>query len=399
MQKIHPVIENISYFYYHKKTYVVDWNMKKPALVIFYVFSYFLSFAQIPAGYYDNATGKTGGILKAALRDITTAGHVKITYTSTSYDVWDAYAVTDVRPPNNTIVWDMYSDIPNGSNYTFTIFTDQCGNSSAEGDCYAREHLIPNSWWGGADNPANPQYTDLHHLFPADQFVNNKKSAHPLGQTIAPTWTSTNGSKTGPCSWPGYTGTIFEPINEYKGDFARATLYFAARYMDSLSTWVTDYPTTEAQYVINPTGNNFTQWYIDMLISWNNSDPVSQKEIDRNNAIYYDTPQNNRNPFIDHPEYLCEVWTCTNIKENLLSQDVTVYPNPTTGTFNIVIKNSKELLINIVDIQGRIVFGSLEKNITNYFTKEINLSHIAKGIYFIESKTDTDVRIQKLIID
>ena len=375
-------------------------GMEKLALVFFYIFSCFLSFAQIPAGYYANATGKTGGVLKSALRDITTAGHTKITYTSNSYDVWDAYAVTDVRPsPNNTVLWDMYSDIPNGSNYTFTIITDQCGNANAEGDCYSREHLTPNSWWGGFDNSANPQYTDLHHLFPADQYVNNKKSAHPLGQTVAPTWTSTNGSKTGPCSWPGYAGIIFEPIDEYKGDFARATFYIAVRYMNDLSTWVTSFPLTEAQYVINSTDNNFKQWYIDMLIVWSNNDPISQKEVERNNNIYYSTPQHNRNPFVDHPEYLCEIWTCTNVKENILLQQVTFYPNPTTGTFNIITRNSKELLVNITDIQGRLVFNSSERNITNYYNKEINLSDLAKGIYFIESKTNTDVRIQKLIIE
>ena len=104
---------------------------------------------------------------------------------------------------------------------------------------------------------------------------------------------------------------VFEPINEYKGDFARAYFYVATRYMDHLSGWVTTYPTTEAQYVINNTGNNFKQWFIDMLVSWSNNDPVSQKEIDRNNAIYYNTPQHNRNPFVDHPEYVCQIWTST----------------------------------------------------------------------------------------
>jgi len=264
--------------------------------------------------YYDSASGKTGEVLRAALRDITASGSVKLPYTSTVFDVWDAYAATDVRPaPNNTIVWDMYSDIPSGSPlYTFTIYSGQCGTSAAEGDCYSREHLMPNSWWGGLDNAANPQYTDLHHLFPADQYVNGRKSNYVVAQTTAPTWISTNGSKLGPCTPSlGYTGTVFEPINEYKGDFARAFLYLAARYMDNLSTWVTSYPSYDSQYIINSTGGNYKQWYIDMLIAWNNSDPVSQKEIDRNNNIYYNTPQHNRNPFIDHPEYVCQVWSST----------------------------------------------------------------------------------------
>jgi len=268
------------------------------------------SFAQIPSGYYDSAAGKTGEALRAALRDITSAGHVKLPYTASTFDVWDAYAVTDVRPaPDNTIIWDMYSDIPNAiPAYTFTVFTNQCGTASVEGDCYSREHGMPNSWWGGIDDDSNPQYTDLHHLFPADQYVNNRKSNYIVAQTSTPTWTSTNGSKLGPCTFPGYTGIVFEPINEYKGDFARAYLYLATRYMDVLSDWVTTYNSYDSKYIISTTGGNYLQWYINLLLLWNNSDPVSQKEIDRNNNIYYNTPQHNRNPFIDHPEYVAMIW-------------------------------------------------------------------------------------------
>jgi len=287
--------------------------------------------AQIPAGYYNAATG-TGDVLRANLRDIITAGHVKLPYTSTAFDVWDAYSHTDVRPsPNNTIVWDMYSDIPSGSPvYTFTIYTDQCGSASQEGDCYSREHLLPNSWWGTFDNASNPQYSDLHHLFPADQYVNNKKSNNIVAETTAPTWTSTNGSKVGPCSLAGFTGTIFEPINEYKGDFARAFLYLATRYMNTMSTWRNTY-TYDSQYIITTSGGNYLQWYIDMLVRWHNQDPVSTKEIARNDSIYYATPQHNRNPYIDHPEYVCLVWTSTNCVSGPIITNIThnpVYPGP-----------------------------------------------------------------------
>ena len=81
--------------------------------------------------------------------------------------------------------------------------------------------------------------------------------------------------------------------------------------MDHLSTWVSTFPNTNSQYVINSTGGNYKQWFIDMLLSWNAGDPVSQKEIDRNNNIYYKTPQHNRNPYIDHPEYVCQIWSCS----------------------------------------------------------------------------------------
>jgi endonuclease I len=265
-------------------------------------------FGQIPAGYYNAATGLTGNNLRSALKTITTTGHVKLSYTP---GVWNAYAYTDVRPaPNNTIVWDMYSDKPNGTpDYTFTIVNNQClGGSSYEGYCYSREHSLPNSWWGGYDDDAHPQYSDLHHLFPADQYVNQKKSNHPIGQTNTPTDSSSNGCKIGPCTFPGYTGVIFEPINEYKGDFARAYFYLATRYMDNIGLWVKNYNNYESKYIIDTATSNYKQWFVDMLISWHNADPVSTKEINRNNAIYYNTAQHNRNPFIDHPEYVQAIW-------------------------------------------------------------------------------------------
>jgi endonuclease I len=285
--------------------------------------------AQIPAGHYDAAQGLYGDNLRAALKTIALTGQVKLPYTSASFDVWDAYQFTDVRPaPNNNTIWDMYSDVPGGSPaYTFTIFSNQCGNSSAEGDCYSREHCMPNSYWGGFDNAANPQYTDLHQLFPADQFVNNRKSNYPIGYVnpSSVNWTSTNGSKVGACGWPGYTGLVFEPIDEYKGDFARAYLYMITRYMDQITTWTTNYPTT---FLVNITsGNNYAPWYIDMLVSWSDNDPVSAKEIARNNAIYYQTPQHNRNPYVDHPEYVRDVWKT--VIWNGTSWSNTVGPNTT----------------------------------------------------------------------
>ena len=288
---------------------------------------FFFGYAQIPSGYYNAAANKTGDSLRIALRNIITAGSVKLPYTSSSFDVWDAYSVTDTRPGNNNQIWDMYSDVPGGNPaYIYTIFNDQCGTSGAEGDCYSREHQVPNSWWGGFDDANNPQYTDLHHLPPADQYVNSRKSAHPIGATNSPTWTSTNGSKVGPCSWPGFTGTVFEPIDEYKGDFARAYLYIATRYRNSLSSWVLNYPGTEARYIINDSTNNFKQWFIDMMVHWTVIDPVSQKEVDRNNAIYYNTPQHNRNPYIDHPEYVCIVWSSSGCSSGPIVSFVTHNP-------------------------------------------------------------------------
>ena len=317
--------------------------LPKTYLLFFLLFLFSLGFGQIPSGYYDAATGKTGESLRTALRDISANGHVKIPYSSpTIFDIWDAYAYTDVLPaPQNTIIWDMYSDKPGSTpNYTFTLVSDQCsGGASAEGSCYSREHCMPNSWWGTHDNASNPQYSDLHHLFACDQYVNQNKSNYPIGQTTSPTYTSSNGSKVGPCSYAGYTGVVFEPIDEYKGDFARAWLYLATRYKNVIGSWVTNYPGYDSQYVINPTTNNYFPWFTSMLIAWHVSDPVSQKEVDRNNAIYYNTPQHNRNPYIDHPEYVCDVWD-TYCSSGTSITNVTIsHPFPTTNDTVIVSAN------------------------------------------------------------
>jgi endonuclease I len=333
-----------------------------------------ITVGQIPSGYYDAAQGLYGENLRTALKTISANGHVKLPYTSTSFDVWDAYQFTDVRSaPNNTIIWDMYSDVPNSSPaYTFTIFTNQCGTSGAEGDCYSREHCLPNSYWGGFDNAANPQYTDLHHLFPADQYVNNKKSNYPIGYVnpASVNYTSSNGSKVGACGWPGYTGLVFEPINEYKGDFARAYLYMITRYMDQITTWRTNYPTTFFVNITN--GNNYAPWYIDMLVSWSDNDPVSAKEIARNNAIYYQTPQHNRNPFIDHPEYVRDIWktvvwngtTWSNSVGSNSSLDAVIDGNYTLSTdftaYDLTINSAKT--VNVTSGYKLTVVNRIENN-------------------------------------
>ncbi len=241
--------------------------------------------AQIPSGYYNNATGKTGDELKIALHDIID-GHTTISY----QQIWSAFWSTDNK--GNNVVWDMYSD---GANYTYSYYNgDQCGEYAQEGDCFNREHSWPQSWFGNANTPT----TDLHHIFPTDGFVNFKRSNYPFGEVQSVTWTSQNGSKLGTCkSSLGYTGTVFEPIDEYKGDFARALMYMSVRYYGEDSDWGSSGMTNKS--VIKP-------WAIDMLLDWSDNDPVSQKEIDRNNAVY--GIQGNRNPFIDHPEYAHIIW-------------------------------------------------------------------------------------------
>lgn len=245
--------------------------------------------AQIPPGYYDSADGLQGFTLKTALYNII-KGH-----TQRSYDnLWTDFESTDKK--TNGKVWDMYSDNPNGTPpYEYTFITDQCGNYGSENDCYNREHSMPKSWF----NDGTPMYTDLFHLYPTDGYVNGKRSNYPFGQVGSASWTSMNGSKLGTSSYPGYSGIVFEPIDDYKGDFARTYFYMATRYENVVSNW--------SNTILS--GNNTTvyvTWAVNLLLEWHVADPVSQKEIDRNNAIYQ--IQHNRNPYIDFPEWVHSIW-------------------------------------------------------------------------------------------
>ena len=198
--------------------------------------------------------------------------------------LWNLYKTTDRRSDGK--VWDMYSDV---TNYTFG--TDQCGTYGVEGDCYNREHSVPKSWF----NERSPMKSDAWHVYPIDGKINGMRSNNPFGEVGSGASGSKNGfSKWGKCVTPGYSGTVFEPNDEYKGDFARTYFYFATRYKGVATSG-------QGALVFTSTYPYITGWQLDMLLRWHKKDPVSPKELDRNEAVY-DSRQGNRNPFIDYPE-------------------------------------------------------------------------------------------------
>lgn len=208
------------------------------------------------------------------------SGHKTVSYSG----LWDAYMKTDMKPGTNYI-WDMYSDY----NYTKS---KQCGNYSVEGDCYNREHSVPKSWFGDK----SPMNSDLFHVYPTDGKVNGMRSNYAYGEVKSPTYTSKNGSKLGsPVSFGSGTPTkVFEPIDEYKGDFARTYFYFATRYEGTAMT------SGEGGKVFttNAVFPGLTQYSINLFLKWDEEDPISEKEINRNQIVFEDY-QKNRNPFID----------------------------------------------------------------------------------------------------
>ena len=242
--------------------------------------------AQPPPGYYDTAQGLTGEALRAALNQIISP-HSVLAYSQ----LWSAFARTDRRPDGS--VWDMYSDVPSGTlPYSFQFVSDQCGTYNGEGDCFNREHSFPVSWF----NDVLPMNTDLNHIFPTDAWVNQQRGNLPYGTVASASWTSQNGGKRGPCSWPDCSGTVFEPIDLYKGDLARGHLYMLTRYMNESASWPAPILST----------GEFLPWAESVLLAWHAQDPVSDKERARNDSVH--VIQGNRNPYIDHPEWVTFIW-------------------------------------------------------------------------------------------
>lgn len=295
--------------------------MKRLITLPAFLFTILYAAAQIPPGYYNPAIGLTGVQLKQALHNIID-NHTSVSYSS----LLTHFQTTDVKP--NGKVWDMYSDVPSGTPPYEYSFSQNCGNYSGEGDCWNREHTWPQSWF----NSASPMVSDMFHIYPTDGYVNGRRGNDPYSEVSSPTWTAQNGGKLGPSSFPGYTGQAFEPIDEYKGDIARSYFYMSVRYYTEDAAWQSNAMVTKS---------DLNQWAVNLLLQWSNNDPVSQKEIDRNNAIY--GIQNNRNPFIDHPEYAAQIWSSTaSVNESTVSLSCTVYPNPSsTGDFQLSITEAK----------------------------------------------------------
>ena len=244
-----------------------------------------------PSDYYATALNKSDQALLTALYNIVSS------HTNIGYDgLWDAYADTDTDSKGYYI--DMYST------YDKYTYSDKCGSYSAIGDCINREHSVPKSWWGSSKQP---QYSDIFNIVPTDGYVNNQRSNYPYGVCEGGT-RLTNGQyvakgRKGTSTHSGYTGTVFEPDDEYKGDFARAYFYMAACYNNVISNW------TQANGNVFFAGNSypvFTTYAINLLMEWHRLDPVSEKEITRN--CYAHAWQDNRNPFIDHPELAEHIW-------------------------------------------------------------------------------------------
>ncbi len=321
-------------------------------------------FSQIPLGYYNSAQGLTGNNLKYALHNII-KNHTVLSYSA----LWSAFQTTDKKA--NAKVYDIYSFNPGGAQpYEYTFITNQCGTYNSESDCYNREHSWPQSWFNSVPGPDS----DLFHIYPTDGYVNGQRGNFPYGNVSSASWTSMNGGKLGPCSNVGYASTVFEPINEFKGDVARSYFYMTTRYYSEDGGWSSSAATNKADIL---------PWEMTVLLNWHHSDPVSAKEIARNDSIY--KLQHNRNPFIDHPNWADSAWlTPTAIYEFETEKisSYSIYPNPSQNNFYLIshLKQKLKAVCTVSSVTGNII---LEKQIFEQDDENIDCSNWPSGIYFI----------------
>ncbi|MFF5565659.1 endonuclease I family protein [Streptomyces sp. NPDC012623] len=224
--------------------------------------------------YYQNAIGKSGTALKSALHTIIKS-QTKVTYAQ----VWDALKVTDQDPANSSNVILLYT----GRSQSKT------SNGGDTGD-WNREHVWAKSHgdFGTATGPG----TDLHHLRPEDVTVNSVRGNKDF---------DTGGSAVSGASGNYTDSDSFEPRNAVKGDVARMILYMAVRYEGD-----DGFADLEPNEKVN-NGSSPAIGKLSVLKKWSDQDPPDAFEKRRNDVIH-DQFQHNRNPFIDHPEWVEAIW-------------------------------------------------------------------------------------------
>lgn len=329
--------------------------MKKILLIIISLTALLTStaYAEIPAGYYSSLKGKTEAALKTALFNIINP-HTEVS----SYQALPSYFEKTDLYPNSTRWWDMYSDIP--------LYLPWSGSK------LNREHSLPKSWWGGSTS--TPAYVDLNHLYPAEAIANQRKSNYPLGEVTGKVYYTNGFISVGVGANSGGAQYVFEPNDEYKGDFARTYFYMVTCYQNM--TW------TNTCQVMNGTYPSLQSWAVQLLLKWHRADPVSQKELDRNEEVY--KIQGNRNPFIDDPELAEYIWG------NKKGQAYTPGGSSETpgGTPNLITPpNGMALEFNQVAV-GHTTTAQLQfksEYCTGYF--ELALTGMNKGYFTISENT------------
>lgn len=330
------------------------------------------SAAGYPEGYYNRMDGKKKEALKTAARQCVSS-HQRLEY----YDLPNYWQYSDVYPERVDGLkrwWDMYSDA------VYLIQDGMTGKQSFSANKMQREHAVPKSWWKKSGSVEyTPAYSDMWNLYPSDGAANQAKSNYPFGETRTTRFdngvTKVGAPKAG---YGGGSSLVFEPADQYKGDFARAIFYMATVYDDL--TWVYDYMFVSNTY---PT---LTPWAVNMLLQWSRMDPVSQKEIDRND--YVEQYQGNRNPFVDFPQLAEYIWGIRSAETFIIDeQENTGQTPPITGDPEVTAPVNGEYLDFGQTAEGHALNRALQI-VGNNMTSPLSLRVVGENRdYFIPEVT------------
>ena len=353
-------------------------------IYLFFVLVFLYSFvcqAAIPEGYYANAEGKAKADLKTALYNIIKK-HTQLEYysSSTSFRTTDWHPGTTEAP--NGYFWDMYS------NYQRISWSGM-----------NREHSLPKSWFGIASGQENsaPIGCDLHNLYPSDATANSAKLNYPIAEVTGTPVFSNGVVKVGKSTSfaPKYTGDVFEPADEYKGDFARDYMYMVTCYEDYSTRWQSLGTST---MLLGGTYPVFNEQAIALLLKWHRQDAVSEKEIVRNNAVY--DLQQNRNPFIDHPELVEYIWGKymgqTWVEGADLPEDdipLVIQPNPVDKELSVKLNNPVQAIFYIRSLNGTTIK-------TGKFSAQgtVAVADLSNGMYILAVYTGTKRKVSKFVV-
>jgi endonuclease I len=336
--------------------------------------------SMLTSDYYSNVTVNNENFVDQLTSTI--SDHTSFPYSDYTQNLLIPFEIRDTLEHQYTVTC-VYS----GENVIFDLPFDWSETG------LSREHSYCHNWMptNPANNPEKPEYQDLHHLFPVVfKNVNETRSNYPLGEVIQVVSTYKD------CKF-GYNNEgklVFEPRDQHKGDAARAIFYMCTAYQSTTENWR-----------LKPVISSLIPYGQDQVIlkKWNLIDPPSNWEIARNDYIAF--IQGNRNPFIDHPEYACDIdfytmeyidgINCSKLTLETLESgsDVKLSPNPAINQFKLS-SNTIIQTITIINEIGVVVCSEIVEN--NEW--EYKGTALRKGVYFLKIETKEKSSIVKLVI-
>ena len=372
-----------------------------PLLLVFLLAT--AALADAPLGYYDTVDLTDSATLRTSLHNLID-NHVRYPYTSSSTDTWNILESADEYPVGTNTILDLYQ------NRTFTKFGGGVGP-------YNREHSWPNSY--GFSSSGDIAYTDCHHLFLCDVEYNGYRGNRPFddcASSCVTYATDVNDGEGGPAmpNLAGYNSGVltWESWDGRKGDVARAMFYMDVRYAGDVSGEPDLILTDNAALIQTTDSSPAYMGMLSTLIEWHNADPVDAREMRHTDGVY--VYQGNRNPFVDHPEWVSGVFLgyISGVEDELSGSDPTasrilgIHPNPFNPTTRIQLSLEKSgpVSVAIFALDGKKVRTLLNESrnagaidLTWTGTDDAG-RRLPSGTYFCRLVSGVEIDTRKLLL-